>query len=70
MKWDCKKTNQTKKGYASAEEIAGFIRKGGVAKVELRTENIQSILDTLVYDGKIEAVEDPRGPAFLVSEKK
>jgi len=53
------------KGYASAEEVTGAVRKSGLSKVELRVENIQEVLDALIYDGKIEPVEDPRGPAFL-----
>jgi len=53
------------KGFASAEEVTAAVRKSGVSRVELKVENIQSILDTLVYDGKIETVDDPRGPAFL-----
>jgi len=53
------------KGYSSPEEICAFIRQSGISKVQLKVENIQSILDTLIYDGKVEAVEDPRGPSFL-----
>ena len=54
------------KGYASVEEVTASIRKSGVSKVELKSQNIQSILDILVYDAKIETVPDPKGPAFLV----
>jgi len=55
----------TYKGYASVEEVTAAVRKSGMSKVELRVENIQSILDTLIYDGKIETIDDPSGPAFL-----
>jgi len=53
------------KGYVSSEEVTAWVRKSGLSKVELRIENIQSILDTLIYDGKIETIDDPRGPSFL-----
>ncbi len=55
-------------GWASTEEICSYIRKSGVSKIELRVENIQSIVDTLIYDRLIETVDDPtRARAFLVS---
>jgi len=53
------------KGYSSAEELCAFIRKSGVSKVQLKVDNVQSIIETLIYDGKVEPVDDPRGPAFL-----
>ncbi|KAJ4460713.1 putative DNA-directed RNA polymerase III subunit RPC6 [Paratrimastix pyriformis] len=49
-----------KKGFANVGEITTFVRSSGISKVELRPENVQSILDTLVYDGEIEGVPDPR----------
>jgi hypothetical protein len=42
------------------EDIAVFIRKSGVSKVELKMENIQSLIDTLIFDGKIEKHEEPK----------
>jgi len=33
--------------------------------VELKVENIHTILDTLIWDGDIEGIEDPNGPSFL-----
>lgn len=53
------------KGYATAEELCAFIRKSGISKVELKLSNVQNILDNLIYDGKIEAIEDPRGFSFI-----
>lgn len=55
----------SQKGYASAEEITAFIRKTGVSKVQLKVDNVQTIIETLIYDGKVETVDDPRGPSFL-----
>ena len=56
------------KGYASAEEVCAFIKKSGISKVELKIENVQCIIDTLVWDGKVEPVDDPRASGtFLVS---
>lgn len=57
------------KGYASVEEVTAFVRKSGISKVELKVSNVQSILDTLVYDGKIEIADDPRGALFGVRGK-
>lgn len=55
------------KGYASTEEITAFIKKTGISKVEIKTENMQTIVDTLIFDGKVEHVEDPRATGtFLV----
>jgi len=43
------------------------VRKTGVSKVPLKPENIQQIVDTLIYDAKLESIEDPRGTTYLVS---
>ncbi|KAK6181593.1 hypothetical protein SNE40_009417 [Patella caerulea] len=40
--------------YASSSEIWTFISKLGISKVQLAVEDIETILDTLVYDGKVE----------------
>lgn len=39
---------------ASSVEILRFISELGVSKVQLSLDDIESILDTLVYDGKVE----------------
>ncbi len=41
---------------ATLSEIQRFVSSKGFAKVELREEDIQMILDTLVYDGRLEQV--------------
>jgi len=43
-------------GYASAEEVHAFIMKLGVSRVKLDVEDIRCILETLIYDGKVEQV--------------
>lgn len=40
--------------YVNSQEVAEFIRKLGVSRVELNRQDIESILQTLIYDGKIE----------------
>jgi hypothetical protein len=48
--------------------VTAYIKKLGVSKVELKVENIQTIVDTLIFDGKVEPVEDPRATGtFLVT---
>ncbi|GFR47134.1 hypothetical protein Agub_g8822 [Astrephomene gubernaculifera] len=49
-----------RQGDASLGAIAAFIRAKGFSKVELRTEDIQTIVMTLVYDGRVDEVE-PEG---------
>ncbi|GLI65586.1 hypothetical protein VaNZ11_009160 [Volvox africanus] len=44
----------------SLGDIAAFIRSRGFSKVELRIEDIHTIVMTLVYDGRIDEVE-PEG---------
>ena len=46
------------KGEATLEEIAAFVREKGVSRVELRLEDVSQVVHTLVYDGKIDAIED------------
>ena len=41
-------------GYASVEDVHAYILKTGVSKVPLQVDEIGSILETLVFDGKIE----------------
>ncbi|PNH06733.1 DNA-directed RNA polymerase III subunit RPC6 [Tetrabaena socialis] len=49
-----------RQGDASLGTIASFIRAKGFSKVELRIEDIQTIVMTLVYDGRVDEVE-PEG---------
>ncbi|XP_013783845.1 DNA-directed RNA polymerase III subunit RPC6-like isoform X1 [Limulus polyphemus] len=40
--------------YASSKDIWKFINELGISKVTLSAEDIEAILDTLIYDGKVE----------------
>ncbi len=44
------------KAAASAKEVLGFISQLGISKVQLKAEDIETILDTLVFDGKVELI--------------
>ncbi|KAI0217572.1 DNA-directed RNA polymerase III subunit RPC6 [Lamellibrachia satsuma] len=51
------KTNpmaQKNAAYASSAEIWKYINELGISKVQLSVEDIEMILDTLIYDGKVE----------------
>ena len=39
---------------ATSKEVAKFISDLGISKIELKQEDIESILDTLIFDGKVE----------------
>eukprot|EP00879_Flechtneria_rotunda_P020829 GHRR01021929.1.p1 GENE.GHRR01021929.1~~GHRR01021929.1.p1 ORF type:complete len:264 (+),score=56.92 GHRR01021929.1:85-876(+) len=45
--------------HASLTDIATFINSKGLARVELREEDIYTLLHTLICDGRIEAIEEP-----------
>ncbi|XP_077987941.1 DNA-directed RNA polymerase III subunit RPC6-like [Glandiceps talaboti] len=40
--------------YASSNDVWKYISELGISKVALSTEDIETILDTLIYDGKVE----------------
>ncbi|XP_039258697.1 DNA-directed RNA polymerase III subunit RPC6-like [Styela clava] len=40
--------------YASSEEVLNFISNLGISKVKLSVEDIETILNTLIYDSKVE----------------
>lgn len=42
---------------ASSKEVLKYISDLGISKVQLRVEDIENILDTLIYDGKVEKCE-------------
>jgi len=48
------------KGHASADEIENYVRNSGISRIELRLDDVQMIIDSLIYDGKIEEFRDPR----------
>lgn len=56
---------QRNSSYAPSDEVTKFISQLGISKVELGVEDIETILDTLIYDGKVErtvvAMADPAG---------
>ena len=41
---------------ADAETIAERVKKSGISTVELSADELELVLQTLVYDGKIEEV--------------
>lgn len=43
-------------GDATLRDITSFIRNKGFSKVDLREEDIHSIVNTLVYDGRVDPV--------------
>lgn len=47
-------TTRINASYASAEEVHKFITRLGISKIELSVGNIDQILTTLTYDGKVE----------------
>lgn len=42
--------------YATLEQMHRFITENGITNVELSIDDISSLLDSLIYDGKIEKV--------------
>lgn len=42
------------KSYASSSEMCEYIRMIGISKVELNVPDIECILETLIYDGKVD----------------
>lgn len=49
-------------GYVSAEAVHDFIRGTGIFKIEFSVDEISTVLNTLIFDGLVEAFKDPRGP--------
>lgn len=45
------------KDHPSTKQIHHFVQDSQVSKIELSIDDIQSILDSLVYDGKIESIQ-------------
>jgi DNA-directed RNA polymerase III subunit RPC6 len=57
-----------KKGFMSVEEVAQELRKTNIARVELKVDDIQMILDTLIFDGKVEEVHLKTRKAYKPSK--
>ena len=43
-------------GKASLKQVADLVRVSGISKIELSPDDFQTIINSLVYDGKIEEV--------------
>lgn len=43
------------KGYASLDDLQLHITQSGISTIEIKKEHIQKLVDTLEYDGKVEA---------------
>lgn len=50
---------QTKK-FSSADDILDHIKLSGQLKIELRKEDVQNVINTLIYDGLIEGIQGGR----------
>ncbi|PRP75631.1 hypothetical protein PROFUN_07997 [Planoprotostelium fungivorum] len=46
------------KGSATVPELTDHIKKSGLSKNELKVSNIQSIIDVMIYDAKVERIPD------------
>ena len=62
-------------GDATLAEVATFIQSRGFSKVDLRQDDVLSIVNTLVYDGRVETVDDEEDvehfrPAMLAIPKQ
>lgn len=49
---------QRRTSYVTVNEVCKFITDLGISKVKLTSDNIQSILNTLVYDGKADVTTE------------
>lgn len=50
----------SQRGYASPEAVHAFMQETGIFKVELRVDDVITVLNTLVFDGLVESFRDPR----------
>mmetsp|Transcript_8850 Transcript_8850/g.25517 ORF Transcript_8850/g.25517 Transcript_8850/m.25517 type:complete len:282 (-) Transcript_8850:212-1057(-) len=62
-------------GDATLAEVATFIQSRGFSKVDLRQDDVLSVVNTLVYDGRVETVDDEEDvehfrPAMLAIPKQ
>lgn len=48
------------KGFATISEIQGQIQKTGLSKVEVREDDVKKLINSLIYDGKVEAFQISR----------
>jgi DNA-directed RNA polymerase III subunit RPC6 len=47
------------KGFTSLEDIRLYIKESGISHVELQLDDVQKLVDTLIYDGKVEEMRNP-----------
>jgi DNA-directed RNA polymerase III subunit RPC6 len=48
-----------KEGFCSLEQIRNFIKETGISHVELQLDDVQKLVETLIYDGKVEEMKNP-----------
>eukprot|EP01135_Chromosphaera_perkinsii_P005506 Nk52_evm55s352 gene=Nk52_evmTU55s352 len=58
------------KGYATSKEVKEYIEGLKLSKVELSVEDIESILDILIFDGKVEEITVGLLKLPMISSKK
>lgn len=46
-------------GFASLDQIRVFIKESGISHVELQMDDVQKLVETLIYDGKVEEMKNP-----------
>jgi len=51
----------SKRGWTSLEELSTFVQVRNLSTVELRLEELQAIVNTLIYDGKVEEIKRQDG---------
>lgn len=47
------------KSFASLEDIRNYIKDEEISHVELQPADVQKLVDTLIYDGKVEEMKNP-----------
>lgn len=60
---------QKSSSFITSKEIRDYIKNLGISKVDLNTEDIETILNTLVYDGKVERSIMSASATFSSSEQ-
>jgi DNA-directed RNA polymerase III subunit RPC6 len=51
------------KNFVTLQQIAEFIKASGITAVELRDHDVQSLINALLWDGRITEVQDLRAPS-------
>lgn len=63
------------KGWTTLADLCAYVQNSGISNVELREEDIQTIVNTLIYDGKVEQIKHgasltPGQPAYFFKPSK